>query len=121
MRLVAVLVALWPGFLAVFRFFPVNVTPAKFHTYVNTILSEVQERETWEPSNKAVLFRISQDTAQKSTCAMFIQANLMLVHIFSVHILLYMSELISYLNFYTGFTKVSSYIELRINIIHNYQ
>ena len=32
-----------------------------FHTYINTILSEVQERETWEPSNKAVLFRISQN------------------------------------------------------------
>jgi len=114
-------VALWPGFLTVFTFSPVNVIPALFHTYLNTILSEVQEGETWEPSNKALLFRISQNIEQKSTCAMLIQANLMLVLVFTIHILLYMSELTSYLNFYTDSRKVSSYIELKVNIISNYQ
>jgi len=90
------------------------------HTYVNTILSEAQEGETWEPSNKALLFRISQNIEQKNTCAMLIQANLLLVLLFSIHILLYISEL-SYLKFYTGSRKVSSYIELKVNIIHNNQ
>jgi hypothetical protein len=118
---VVVLVALWSGLLTVFTFSPLSVIPAMFRTYVNTILSEVQEGETWEPSNKAVLFRISENIEQKITCAMFIQANLMLVLAFSIHILLHMSELMSYLNFYTGSTKGSSHIELKVNIIHNYQ
>jgi hypothetical protein len=105
----------------VFAFSPVSVIPAIFHTYINTILSEGHEEETWETSNKAVLSLISENFEQESTCAMFIQANLMLVHVFSTHILLYMSELMSYFKFYTGSTKVSSYIELKVNIIHNYQ
>ena len=119
-RLVVVLVALWPGFPTVFTLCPVSVIPAMLHTYVNTILSEAQEGETWEPSNKALLFRISQNIEQKNTCAMLIQANLLLVLLFSIHILLYISEL-SYLKFYTGSRKVSSYIELKVNIIHNNQ
>ena len=111
------IVVLWQGFLLdVFTFSPVSVIPPMFHTYVNTgwrgaywhnilcmtiwnvsvcsvppgtILSEVQEGETWGPPNNAVSFRIPENIKQKNTLAMFIQANLMLVHMFNTCVAFY--------------------------------
>jgi hypothetical protein len=97
---------------------PVSVIPPMSHTYVNIVLSVVQKGEIWGPSNKAVLFRVSENNEQKSTFAMFIQENLMLVHTFSMHIMLYTPALMSHLNFYTGSRNDSPY---SVNIIHIYQ
>ena len=93
-----------------------------FHTYVNTTLSVVQEGETLGTfEQSSALWDIAELWTEKYLRDVHSGKFDVGSHIFSTYIALYVGELISYLNFYTGSTKTSSYIELKVNIIHNYQ
>jgi hypothetical protein len=61
------------------RFSPFSIIPPILHTHLDlnttTAIPEGQESEAWEPSDKALLFRISGIIAHKSISTSFLRAS----------------------------------------------